>query len=93
MTHLTILTNKSIDYKKILANWRGFFYHLSWHFLEHLADALYAFYQGVDFFCSVVEGERSSYGALYAEAYHKRLRAVMTCSDGNAEAVEQCAHI
>ena len=30
---------------------------------------------------------------MYAETVHKRLGTVMTCAHGNAEAVEQSAHV
>lgn len=71
---------------KELRSWGGFS-------LKHLLDALDASNEDIDVFAGVVEGEAGTAGAFDAQAAHQRLGTMMACADGNAQAVEQCAHI
>jgi len=60
---------------------------------EHLGDAAYACYECIDFFLGIIEGEGGADGAADAQAVHQGLGAMMTCADGNAQTVEQGAHV
>ena len=60
---------------------------------EHLAHAFHSSHESVHFFLRVVESERRTHRALYAETVHNGLCAVVTGAHGDAESVEQRAHV
>ena len=62
-------------------------------FLKHLPHPIHGGYEGIDLGHSIVQGKGGAYGAGDAHALHQRLGAVVAGAHGNAEAVEQGAHI
>ena len=56
--------------------------------LKHLADAAYAFNEGIDVLAGIVERETGAAGAFYAETMHEGFGTMVACADGDAEAVE-----
>ena len=60
---------------------------------EHGADAGEGGEEGIDVGLGVVEGEGGTDGAGDAEAIHERLGTVVTRADGDAEVVEERAHV
>lgn len=60
---------------------------------KHSADPLNAFHEGVDFFHCVVESERGAHGSADAQSCHEWFGAMMACSHGDAESVEQGSHV
>ena len=61
--------------------------------LEHLRNAFYACYKRINLFLGVVQGEACTNGSQDAITVHQRLSTVMTCTNGDAQAVEQGSHI
>ena len=60
---------------------------------EHLHDAEDAFIELIDLFARIIEGEGSAYSAADAETGHDRLCTMVPRAYGDAESVEQRAHI
>ena len=58
-----------------------------------MAHALHASHQGIDLFLGVIERERCTHRAFYAQSLHEWLRTVVSCAHGNAQAIEQRAHV
>ena len=63
------------------------------NYSEHLGDPFDAFDEGVHLLEGVVEGEGGAHRALHAQAAHQRLGAVVARAHGDAQAVEQRAHV
>ena len=63
------------------------------NYSEHLGDPFDAFGQGVHLLEGVVEGEGGTHRALHAQAAHQRLGAMVPRAHGDAQAVEQRAHV
>ena len=61
--------------------------------LEHCRHSTYASNKGIYFFARVVQAKRRANGTRNAQTSHKRLGAVVTRANGNAQTIEQGAEV
>ena len=59
--------------------------------LQHRNYTLQGCNEGIDVVAGVIEGEGGAHGALHLESAHEGLSAVVTSTNGDAQAVEECA--
>lgn len=64
-----------------------------WSALEHCRHSTHACYKGIYFFARVVQAKRGANGSRNAQTSHKRLGAVVTRANGNAQTIEQGAEV
>ena len=60
---------------------------------EHLPHPFNPRHEHIHLFPRIIQPERRAHRPFDAEACHQRLGAVMACADGDAEAVQQGAHV
>ena len=58
---------------------------------QHRNDTLQGCNESIDVVTGVIEGEGGAHGSLHMESVHEGLCAVVTCTYGDAQAVEECA--